>query len=76
MDMLIFNLPQPAKVKTPVLVLGAERDGLFTPAEAQKRAEAYGSKTIMLPNAHQAMLETNWRDSAEIIISWIQQRLA
>lgn len=75
LDMMFFALPAPRKVQTPMLVIGGERDRLFTEQEMKKTAAAYGADLQMFPNSHQPMLEMNWRDSASAIIEWITTTL-
>ncbi|MCP4673447.1 MAG: alpha/beta hydrolase [Desulfobacula sp.] len=75
LDMLVFNLPKPKKVKTPMLVLGAERDTMFHPREIEKTAMAYNTKAeIFTDMAHDMMLELKWQDVAERIIAWIGEQ--
>ncbi len=42
LDITFLNLPRPERVKTPVLVLGAAQDALFTNDEVEDTARAYG----------------------------------
>ena len=39
----------PPRVPTPVLVLGAEHDGLFTTGEVERTAQAYGAEARVFP---------------------------
>lgn len=74
LDTLFLDLPQPAKVKTPLLVLSAENDRVFSVKEQQATAQAYGTKAEIFPNmAHDMMLESNWQQVADRIISWLEQ---
>lgn len=75
LDMLVFNLPKPDKVKTPMLVLGAERDTIFHPNEIEKTARAYNTKAeIFTDIAHDMMLELKWQAVADRIIAWIREQ--
>lgn len=68
-DMLLFRLPSPKKVKTPVMVLGAEKDTIFSVKEIQSTARAYGTEAVIFKNmAHDMMLEENWQDVADYIL--------
>lgn len=68
-DMLILRLPAPKKVKTPVTVLGAEKDAIFSVKEIQATARAYGTEAVIFKNmAHDMMLEENWQDVADVIL--------
>ena len=75
LDMLAFNLPKPGKVQTPLLVMGGERDTIFTPAEIAATARAYHTQPEMIAGvAHDMMLETRWQTVAERILGWLGQR--
>ncbi len=75
LDTLFLDLPRPAKVKTPLLVLGAENDHVFSVQEQQATAQAYGTKAEIFPDmAHDMMLESNWQQVADRILSWLQQQ--
>lgn len=76
LDMLVFNLPHPQKVKKiPTLVLGAQNDAIFTPAEVQATARAYHADCHIFPHmAHDMMLETNWQSVADHIIGWLKNQ--
>jgi pimeloyl-ACP methyl ester carboxylesterase len=68
-DMLIFRLPSPKKVKTPITVLGAENDTIFSVKEIKSTARAYGTEAVIFENmAHDMMLEKNWKDVADYIL--------
>lgn len=66
-------LPRPHRVHVPVLVLGAERDSLFTVAEVQSTARAYHTEAeIFSGMGHDMMLDTDWRKVADRIGAWIR----
>ena len=73
-DMVLLDRPDPAKIKTPLLVLGAERDKMLKPAEIEETAKAYHTKAEIIPGvAHNSMLEQNWRMAADRILSWLNK---
>ncbi len=75
LDMLGLNLPKPHMVKTPMLVLGAADDALFSPSEVRATAEAYGTQAEIFPHmAHCMMLETGWGQVADRILAWLNER--
>jgi alpha-beta hydrolase superfamily lysophospholipase len=75
LDMVALNLPQPAKVRTPLLVLGAARDNMLEPGEIEATARAYHTRAQIIPDvAHDSMLETNWRAVADRILAWLLER--
>jgi alpha-beta hydrolase superfamily lysophospholipase len=67
--MLLFRFANPKKVKTPVTVLGAGADTIFSPAEIEKTAKAYGKKAKIFENmAHDMMLDDGWETVADYVI--------
>jgi pimeloyl-ACP methyl ester carboxylesterase len=72
LDMMIFNLPRPKRVKTPVLVLGGADDTIFTRKEVESTARAYRTQATIFPNtAHDLMLEAGWEAVAGTILEWL-----
>jgi pimeloyl-ACP methyl ester carboxylesterase len=75
LDILALNLPQPKRVKTPLLVLGAANDTLFHPNQVEATARAYNTQAIIFPNmAHGMMLEDGWPSVADRIRAWLNER--
>jgi alpha-beta hydrolase superfamily lysophospholipase len=75
LDMLVFNLPRPKRVRTPMLMLGAERDAIFTHREVARTARAYSADTKVIPGmAHDMMVEPAWRDVADVMLAWLVAR--
>lgn len=73
LDMLIFSLPNPKKVTTDLLVLGAEDDTIFHTDEVEATASAYNTKPEIFPKmAHDMMLETDWQAVADHILEWLR----
>ncbi len=71
-EMALLNLPRADRVRTPMLVLAAENDRVFSVAEAEATAIAYGTKAVVFPGmAHDMMLEANWQQVADRILSWL-----
>ena len=61
MDLLGLNLAHPKKIKTPLLILGAEHDNAITPNQVHATARGYGQQAEIFPNmAHDMMLESSW----------------
>lgn len=66
-------LPRPNKVNTPLLVLAAKYDRVFTVAEERATARAYHTDAVLFPNmAHDMMLEKDWQAVADGIKSWLE----
>ena len=73
---MIYNLPNPRKVKTPLLVLGAENDALIPPAKIKKTARAYNADYKIFPDmAHDMMVERNWQTVADFMIEWLEKKV-
>jgi pimeloyl-ACP methyl ester carboxylesterase len=74
LETLLFNLPRPDKVKTPMLVLAAANDRVFSVKEQKATAHAYGTEAEIFPDmAHDMMLEPKWQDVADRILNWLKQ---
>lgn len=72
LDMLVLALPRPRRVDTPMLVMGAEDDTIFTPAEVRATAAAYGVEaTIYSDMAHDMMLGRGWAEVADAVADWV-----
>ncbi len=75
LDMIALDLPRSDKVKTPLLVLGAELDNMLKPAEIQATARAYHTQAVIIPGvAHNSMLELQWQAVAERILIWLKEQ--
>jgi pimeloyl-ACP methyl ester carboxylesterase len=74
LDMIAFDLPQPRKVKTRLLVLGAARDNMLSPSEIRATARAYKASVEIIEDvAHNSMLELRWQTVADRILGWLEQ---
>ncbi len=75
LDMIALDLPNPERVQTPMLVLGAENDTIFSPADILETALRYEADMRILSGlAHDMMLDTRWRDAADAIAAWLDSR--
>ncbi|HLX56458.1 MAG TPA: alpha/beta fold hydrolase [Ktedonobacteraceae bacterium] len=75
LDMIVFSLLHPKRVKTPVLVLGGECDKIFTRKEVEATARAYNAQATIFPQmAHDMMLEKGWQDVADHMLRWLGQQ--
>lgn len=75
LEMALLRLPRPRKVRTPLLVLGAEKDRIFAVSEQRKTARAYKTEAITYADmAHDMMLEQGWGNVADQILSWLNSR--
>lgn len=71
-DLVYADLAQPARVRAPMLVVGAELDGFFARRQTLAIGRAYGTSTRMFPGmGHNMMLEPGWSAVAEAIDTWL-----
>ena len=75
LDMLFLKLPRPRRVKTPVLVLGAANDTIFSNNEVHASAQAYRTQAEIFDDmAHDMMLEAGWQSVADRMLRWFDER--
>ncbi|MCP1676190.1 non-heme chloroperoxidase [Natronocella acetinitrilica] len=76
MEMTFGNTPQPMGMRQlPMLVVGAEDDALFSTADMEATATAFGAELQMVPDmAHAMMLERDWERAAAPIAEWLATR--
>ncbi len=75
LEAFLLDLPHPRNVTTPMLVLAAANDPVFSIAEEKATAHAYNTEAEAFPNmAHDVMLEPDWRKVADLILSWLSER--
>ena len=73
LDMMFSPPPRPRGVRAPVLVLGAERDALFTVREVEQTAHAYQTMAEIVPGiGHDMMLDDGWQKVADRVADWIR----
>ena len=60
--------PRPALNRSPLLVIAAERDAVFSLAEQRRTAAAYNAELLIIPEAaHDLMLDPAWAQAADAI---------
>lgn len=70
------SLGHPRRVGFPMLLLGAEKDSIFTVEEMEKTAAAYGAEhKIFKGMAHDMMLEPGWEEVAAYMSDWLDKRI-
>lgn len=75
LDELGSNLVHTRRVKTPLLIIGAEKDTLIKPWMVQRTAKGYGTSAEIFPDmAHDVMLETGWEKIAKRILEWLDEK--
>lgn len=75
LEMMALRFPWAGRVRgTPMLVLGAANDMVFSTGEVKATARAYGVEAkIFHDMAHDMMLEAGWQDVADVIIEWLRE---
>jgi pimeloyl-ACP methyl ester carboxylesterase len=75
LDELGLNLVHPKRVKTPLLVIGAQDDTVLPQKGVRATARAYGTTAVIFPNlAHDVMLEEGWQAVAGSILKFLNER--
>jgi pimeloyl-ACP methyl ester carboxylesterase len=73
LDELGLNLVGTELVKTPLLIIGAEKDTVIFPSMVQATARRYRTEAKIFPDmAHDVMLEKGWEQVADVILNWLQ----
>lgn len=74
-DMSLFNLPRPARMhRPPMLVIGAAHDHLIPESLVRKTAATYDVPVEIFPDlGHGMMLERDWEGPARCIFDWLQR---
>ena len=77
LDMMGLNLPHLAfKGPIPLLVLGAEKDAFLPPSVVEWTGHLYDAPSHVFPKtAHAMMLENNWKEVADYIITWLEKTI-
>jgi len=74
---LMFPFAKVNLRKSPIFVIAAEKDTFFTVHEERKTAAKYGAKIVVIDGqAHNLMMESAWKQVANIIDHWITHELA
>ena len=73
LDLLFLSRLKPEWVKTPICVVGGELDAIFSVAEVNKTAAAYGVEAkIFSGMAHNLMAEPEWQRVADHILAFAE----
>jgi pimeloyl-ACP methyl ester carboxylesterase len=72
-DMAMFNLPQTHRIKkTPLKIIGAQKDHLILPSLVEMTARSYGTDAeIFAGMGHGLMLERDWKLPAQSILNYL-----
>lgn len=75
LDELGLNLAHPKRVRTPLLVIGAQDDQVISPQMVRDTARAHGTQAVIFPHiAHDVMLESGWEQVAGKILEWLEEK--
>ena len=73
LEMTALNLPDHRKVKTPLLIIGGEKDYLIPEKATRKMAVLYNSQPLIVANApHNLMMEAGWEDVTKKIAAFLE----
>ena len=73
---MIYNLPKPKNIKTPLLIVGAKNDALIAPEKIEKTARVFNADCKIFPDmAHDMMLERGWQTVADFMIKWLEKKI-
>jgi len=71
LDMLGLGLAGRFDPGIPVMVVGGEKDFLFSPASQRSTAKGYGGTCHIIAGApHDLMLASQWRQAADLFVDW------
>lgn len=75
MDMMMLNLPQPKKINTPMLVIGASDDNMIISSEVEATAKAYNTRAEFFSDiGHAMMLDIGWQVVADRVLEWFNEQ--
>ncbi len=73
-EMTLPHFLSPGRVRTPLHVLGGEKDVVIPPRDVEETARRYGTRAHILPGLpHAMMLDVRWREAAEALADFLAQ---
>lgn len=74
---LLFPFAKVNPNKSPMLCISGDKDAIFTMKDEDRTAKRYNSKNLIIENqAHDLMMESAWKQVADVIDNWITHELA
>ncbi len=74
LDMLILDLPRKHNREVPMLIVGGEKDTLFSPDSQKHTARFHDCESKIVPNApHDLMLSKHWQVAAGHFHNWLEK---
>jgi pimeloyl-ACP methyl ester carboxylesterase len=75
LDASLLVFPRPARNRSPVLTIAAERDTIFTLDEQRALARAYDAELAIIPEAaHDLMLDSAWPLAADMVEDFVKRK--
>jgi alpha-beta hydrolase superfamily lysophospholipase len=75
LDLMVFNLPKPSRVSTPMLVIGSDADQIVSVKETERTARDYGAELEILHGiGHLMTNDIGWEAVADRILAWLDSR--
>ena len=72
LDMMLFNLPKPRRVRTPMLVIGSDADKIVSVKETERTAKDYNADLEILHGiGHLMTNDVGWETVADKILIWL-----
>lgn len=65
---------EPNPLKVPLLIIGGNKDGVFTPEEITLSSNEYGLTPVFFDCGHDLMLDRRWKNVAKIMNNWLVQQ--
>ncbi|MCF6322087.1 MAG: lysophospholipase [Rhizobiaceae bacterium] len=73
LDMMFLDLPKKPVTHPPVMVIGGEKDTLFSVPSQEATARRYNASCHIIARApHNLMVASQWRETADKILEWIE----
>lgn len=74
---LLFPFAKVNPNESPMLFISGDKDAVFTLKEQDRTAKKYDSKNLVIENqAHNLMMESAWKQVADVIDNWLTYELA
>lgn len=70
---MLLRWVRPADIDVPVMVLGAEDDGIFSVRSQRRLARAHGTTVQLVPGGHDVMLDVAADGAAHLVLDWVRR---
>lgn len=72
---MLLRFARPSPPETPVLVMAAESDGLFSVRSQRRLAKTHGATLQLVPGGHDVMLDVASDGALHLVLDWVRQTL-